>query len=79
VVVSALAAAAVLIPFIGSVYPAPPFPENLLIYIFAGLMAAGFVWLTILKARRPGIVAEIERHLAETYARFAVERQDTAE
>jgi len=78
IAVSALATAVVLIPFVASVYPAPPFPENILIFIFAGLMAAGFGWFLVLRARRPEIVGDIEVHLAETYERFAADRQNAA-
>lgn len=72
--VSALAALVVLIPFIASLYPVPPYPQSILIYVFAGLLAIGFGWFLFLKSRRPSIVVEIQGHLAETYERFSVER-----
>jgi len=74
VAVAVLATLVVLIPFIASLYPVPPYPQNILIYVFAGLLAIGFGWFRVLKARRPCIVQDIEGHLAETYERFAVER-----
>jgi len=74
VLVSVLASLVVLVPFIASVYPVPPFPQNLMIYIFAGLILFGMGWFLLLRIRRPGIVNEIELHLDNNYDRFAIER-----
>jgi amino acid transporter len=73
-VVSALATVVVLLPIAGSLYPVPPYPQNLLIYIFAGLIAVGLGWFLILRARDPELVERIHGHVADSYERFAVER-----
>lgn len=72
--VSALATVVVLLPIAGSLYPVPPYPHNLLIYVFAGLITVGLGWFLILRARHPEIVQQIRGHVAETYDRYALER-----
>ena len=61
-------------PFVASLYPIPPYPQNLMIYIFAALILTGMGWFLLLRIRRPGIVTEIETHLDNNYDRFAIER-----
>jgi amino acid transporter len=74
VFVSVLAILVVLVPFVASLYPVPPYPQNLMIYIFAALIFSGMGWFLVLRIRRPGIVSEIEIHLDNNYDRFAIER-----
>lgn len=74
VLVSALATLVVLVPFAASLYPVPPYPQNLMIYIFAGLILSGVGWFLFLRIRRPAIVDEIRMHLEDNYDRFAIER-----
>ena len=74
IAIAALAIVAVLVPLGSSIYPAPDFPHNLMIYIFAALLTAGMGWFFILRWHRPALVAEIESHLDKNYQRFALER-----
>jgi len=74
VLVSVLATLVVLVPFAASLYPVPPYPQNLMIYVFAILILFGMGWFFLLRIRRPGIVTEIETHLDNNYDRFAIER-----
>jgi uncharacterized membrane protein len=74
VLVSILATLVVLVPFAASLYPIPPYPQNLMIYIFAGLILSGVGWFLFLRIRRPAIVDEIKMHLEDNYDRFAIER-----
>ncbi len=74
ILISVLGGMVVLVPFVASLYPAPPYPQNLMIYIFFAIILVGMGWFFALRTRRPGIVTEIEEQLAATYERFALER-----
>jgi len=74
IVVSGLSIVAVFVPLGSSIYPAPDYPHNLMIYIFAALLVIGMGWFFILRRHRPAIVAEIESRLDKDYQRFALER-----
>jgi amino acid transporter len=52
-----------LVPTIGSFYPAPPWPINLFPYIFLGYMICGGAWLYVINRREPGTLAAIEHDL----------------
>ncbi len=47
----------------GSVWPLPPFPYNLVPYLFGAYMLAGGVWFVRLARRRPGVLTAIEHDL----------------
>jgi amino acid transporter len=47
----------------GSVYPVPPYPGNLLPYLFFGYMAAGALWFGILKFKSPETLAGIQHDM----------------
>jgi amino acid transporter len=66
VLVAVLACACLLVPTIGSFYPAPPSPINLFPYIFLGYLVVGGSWLFVLNRRQPGTVAAIESDLERT-------------
>jgi len=72
--IAASAAVAVLVPLVSSIYPVPDYPHNLVIYIFAALLALGMGWFFLLRRRHPAIVIEIKGHLDTTYQRFALDR-----
>jgi len=48
---------------IGSVYPVPDYPYNILPYLFVAYMLVGAVWLMMLKKRSPQVLAKIEHDL----------------
>jgi amino acid transporter len=56
---------ALLVAFVifGAVYPAPPYPYTLLVYLFALYMGLGAAWFGYLKLRRPAALAIIEHDL----------------
>ena len=58
-------AGAVLMAFslLGSLYPVPAYPLNLLPYIFLIYMCVGALWFFVLKAKSPGSLAHIEQDL----------------
>jgi amino acid transporter len=58
-----LGAALMLFVAIGSVYPAPPHPYDILPYLFIVYMAAGSVWFAILKAKSPQTLAAIQHDM----------------
>jgi amino acid transporter len=66
VIVAVLAFVCLLVPTVGSFYPAPPSPINLFPYIFVAYLAVGGSWLFVLNRRRPGTVAGIEADLERT-------------
>jgi len=55
-----------LVPLIGSFYPAPPWPVWTYPYIFAGYMVLGGAWLFVQSCRRVGILTEMEDDLEHT-------------
>jgi amino acid transporter len=63
VVVGAAGTALMLFVIFGSVYPMPPYPYNLLPYLFFGYMAVGAVWFAVLRARAPQILASIQHDM----------------
>jgi amino acid transporter len=48
---------------VGSIYPVPAYPLNLLPYIFLAYLAVGVAWFFILKARAPQALLGIERDM----------------
>lgn len=63
IVTGVLGSVAMLGALVGSVYPVPDYPYNILPYIFLGYLAVGLVWFLILKKRSPQIIANIEKDL----------------
>jgi len=62
----ALAVAAVvclIVPAVGSVYPAPSFPMNYFIYIFLAYLVVGVIWVLAFRFRLPHRIEEIRREL----------------
>jgi amino acid transporter len=58
--VSALALFAMVIAFMGNVYPVPPPPYNYLPYVYLGLLLTGFIWSILLNARASAFAKKIE-------------------
>jgi amino acid transporter len=65
VVIAVLGFACLLVPLVGSFYPAPPYPINLFPYIFVGYAAVGGGWLFLLNRRQPGTLGAIEASLEQ--------------
>jgi amino acid transporter len=67
VLVAVAAFACLLVPTVGSFYPAPPWPINLFPYLFLAYMLTGAGWLYVVNRRQPGmlpaITADLERAL----------------
>jgi amino acid transporter len=47
----------------GSVYPVPPYPYNILPYVFFAYMALGALWFGILKFKSPATLASIQHDM----------------
>jgi amino acid transporter len=56
-------AALMLFVVIGSVYPAPAYPYNILPYVFFAYMLAGTAWFATLKATSPGTLTSIQHDM----------------
>jgi amino acid transporter len=63
VVIAAVGFICLLVPTVGSFYPAPPWPVWTFPYIFLGYMAVGGVWLYSRSRLRAGLLREIEADL----------------
>jgi hypothetical protein len=50
---------------VGSVYPTPEYPYNLLPYLFFVYMAVGGSWFAYLKWRSPQVLATIQHDMEE--------------
>ncbi len=58
-----LGAVLMALSLVGSLYPVPAYPYNLLPYGFLAYMAAGAVWFFLLKSKAPAILLRIEHDL----------------
>lgn len=63
IVTGVLGSLAMLGALVGSVYPMPAYPYNVLPYVFLGYLAVGLIWFLSLKKRSPQIIANIEKDL----------------
>jgi hypothetical protein len=63
VVLGVVGAALMLFVVVGSVYPVPEYPYNILPYVFFGYMALGAAWFALLKAKSPQILASIQHDM----------------
>jgi amino acid transporter len=63
VVVGTLGVALMLFVIVGSVYPAPAAPYDILPYVFLGYMTIGAIWFARLKARAPHVLASIQHDM----------------
>jgi amino acid transporter len=50
---------------VGSVYPVPEYPYNILPYVFFAYMAAGALWFAVLKVKSPQTLASIQHDMEE--------------
>jgi amino acid transporter len=71
ILVAVLAFACLLVPTIGSLYPAPPWPINLFPFIFLAYMLIGATRLFVLHRRQPGVLGAIEADLEQALAESA--------
>jgi amino acid transporter len=63
VVLGVAGTALMLFVIVGSVYPVPPYPADILPYIFFGYMAVGALWFGILKVRSPQTLESIQHDM----------------
>ncbi len=61
--VAVAAFACLLVPTVGSFYPAPPWPVNLFPYLFLAYMVIGGGWLFVINRREPGTLLAIQSGL----------------
>ena len=48
---------------VGSLYPIPAYPYNLLPYIFLAYMCVGAIWFFVLRVKSPASILQIEHDL----------------
>jgi amino acid transporter len=63
VVIGVSGAALMSFVVIGSVYPVPEYPYNILPYLFFAYMAAGAIWFAVLKVKSPQTLASIQHDM----------------
>ena len=63
VLIGVLGTALMCFVVIGSVYPVPEYPYNILPYVFFAYMIAGALWFAALKARSPQTLASIQHDM----------------
>jgi amino acid transporter len=63
VLIGAAGAALMMFVIVGSVYPVPGYPYDILPYVFFAYMVAGAIWFTVLKARSPQTLASIQHDM----------------
>lgn len=74
--ITVLAVLCLLVPTVGSAYPAPAYPVNLFPYIFLVYMLVGATWLFIVSRRSPGIIQEIEADLETTLQHKTLKQEE---
>jgi amino acid transporter len=65
VVIGAVGAMLMAFVIFGSLYPAPPYPLNLLPYLFAAYMLIGLVWFGYLRLRTPDALTAMEHDMED--------------
>ena len=70
IVISAIGIVFMLIPLVGSLYPIPAAPYNILPYLFLLLLVAGSAWLGWVWVRSPHVIQEIEQDLETVSSQF---------
>ena len=63
VAMGGLGAVLMVLSLIGSLYPIPAYPLNLLPYIFLAYMMVGVVWFFIVKGRAPGALESLQKDI----------------
>jgi amino acid transporter len=63
VIVALVGAALMLFVVIGSVYPVPAYPYNILPYLFFAYMTVGAIWFAMLKAKSPQTLESIQHDM----------------
>jgi amino acid transporter len=63
IVMAVAGAALMLFVVIGSVYPVPAYPYNILPYLFFAYMVVGAIWFAILKSKSPQTLASIQHDM----------------
>lgn len=63
ILIGAIGALAMVVAMVGSVYPVPDYPYNVLPYFFLAYMAVGAVWFLWIKTRSPQTLVNIEMDL----------------
>jgi amino acid transporter len=63
VLVGILGAALMAFVIVGSVYPQPEYPFDILPYVFLGYMLVGGLWFGVLKFKSPAILVAIQHDL----------------
>jgi len=61
--VGILGAALMAFVIVGSVYPQPEYPFNMLPYVFLAFMLVGAIWFGVLKFKSPEILVAIQHDL----------------
>jgi len=63
VAIGAIGAVAMGLALVGSVYPVPDYPYNILPYLFCGYLVLGGIWFLRIKAKSPQTLLNIEKDL----------------
>lgn len=63
VLLAVLGTALMVFVIVGSVYPVPDYPYNILPYVFFAYLAVGAVWFALLGSRAPHILASIQHDM----------------
>jgi amino acid transporter len=76
IIISTVAILFMLVPLLGSLYPIPAAPYNILPYIFLLLLLVGAVWLGVVWQRSPQVIQEIEQDLEAVSSQFQTVSSD---
>lgn len=78
IAITVLAVLCLLVPAVGSLYPAPAYPVNLFPYIFLAYMLIGATWLFVVSRRSPGIIQAIEADMETTLQHSHLQQEEVA-
>jgi len=72
IVISAITFIILLIPIVGSVYPLPAYPYNILPFIFLAWLVVGAIWFIVKKVKNPSLVSNIKTDVHHINEQFKV-------
>lgn len=70
IVISVITFIILLIPIVGSVYPVPSYPYNILPFIFLAWLVVGTIWIIIKEVKDPSLVSNIKTDIHHLNKQF---------
>ncbi|MCB2294804.1 APC family permease [Clostridium algoriphilum] len=76
IAISAITFIILLIPIVGSIYPLPAYPYNILPFIFLAWLVVGSIWFVIQKVKNPSLVSNIKIDVQRINEQFKSDKKN---